>query len=136
MEFENENGDTLELSLISWEFPNDKWIMVRIKCKNERGSWEGVDPSLTESEVTKLSKWLVSGGSRPDSSIDFLEPELEFRFVSGMLQIYLEFKYRPPWAPSDFQSGDNYFYMEFNVSDEILSNASENLILELMAIPG
>ena len=80
----------MELSAVCWQFPNEEWLMINVKCQNNRGTWQGADPSLTIDEARELSSWLVSENSRPDSTLDFLEPELEFRFVGGLLRIYLE----------------------------------------------
>ena len=132
MKFKNTQGDTLELSPVSWEYPNDDWLMIRVKCKDQNGTWEGVDPSLTIQEARTLSNWIISDKSCPESTLDFLEPELEFRFVGGLLRIYLEFKYRPPWKPSDFDAEDNYYYLEFELSNEELRKESEVFKQELL----
>ena len=126
----------MELSAVCWQFPNEEWLMINVKCQNNRGTWQGADPSLTIDEARELSSWLVSENSRPDSTLDFLEPELEFRFVGGLLRIYLEFKYRPSWKPSNFEDENNYFYMEFKLSTEELLKESENLKHELNNLAG
>ena len=59
-------------------------------------------------EALELPKWLVSPGSFENSRLEFLEPELEFRFKEGGLIIYLEWKLRPPWKPSDSEEDEGY----------------------------
>ena len=135
MKFKNDKGDELEVNAVGWEFPNEDWLMIVVKGKDANGVWEGVDPSLTISEARALANWLVSEKSLPESTIDFLEPEIEFRFVGGLLRVYLEFRYRPPWSPSDFDDKNNEYYIEFNLSRDDLGGASDSFIQEIENVP-
>ncbi|WP_196161769.1 hypothetical protein [Reinekea sp. G2M2-21] len=125
MRFSNSAGHQLELKILSWEFPNEEWLMIGIQGTDNEGSWEGKDPSLTFSEAEELSNWLVSPGNFEDSALEFLEPELEFRYKQGELRIYLEWKLRPPWKPSD--KDDEAYYLAFDVQIDELKRQSNKL---------
>lgn len=109
MIFKNEKGESLEISILGWENPEEDWLMIKVKgIDDEGGDWEGKDPSLTYDEALYLSEWLVSPGSFNQSTLQFLEPELELEFKKGDLNIYLEWNMRPPWKPSDINSDESY----------------------------
>ena len=107
MRFSNETGDLLELSVRGWEFPNEDWLLIGLDAHYAGESWRSLDPALMYEEALKLADWLENPLS--DTSLKFLEPELEFRRNDGNLEIYLEWRLRPPSRPSNPEGGDRFF---------------------------
>ncbi len=124
MIFRNSESESIEINPTGWD-PAEEWVIVKVRGNQSKGYWEARDHSLLYNEAIDLADWLSSLDSSGESSLVFMEPELEFNFNSGNLKIFLEWKYRPPWAPSDVDSNTKYF-LEFDVSKSELKKQANS----------
>ena len=124
MIFRNKHRERLEIIPVGWD-PAEEWVIVKIKGLEENGSWEGRDPSLMHKEALKLTEWLESLNPNDNTSLTFIEPELEFHHKDGILNINLEYRYRPPWNQTDLDTEEKY-YLSFEVTSEELKKQARN----------
>ena len=124
MIFRNKHKERLEIVPVGWD-PIGHWVVVEVKGREARGGWKSSDQSLRLKEALELTEWLVSIESDDNTFIEFVEPELAFRHLGGVLSISLEYKYRPPWNPTDPDSEKPYA-LDFEVTIEELNRQAEN----------
>ena len=112
------SGNTeVSLEVRGWEFPGEDWLLIALEAKTSDGSWSAVDPCLTRSEAARLGDWLgaIADGKAPRPTIEFIEPELALEYRGQSMTIWLEYRLRPPWKPTD-PDVDDRFGVTFDVS--------------------
>ena len=156
------DGHEFELTILGYEFPgieqtpgDSNWLMVNIRVKHPRGSWEATGPFLRTTEVAQLATWFdgvaveapminretwIESG-RPQvagfpnlrlfDSAEFLEPNLRFALVestgeNAVVRVYFELKARPPWSAS-VAAGQEDLYIDLRLSRSDLKSAAESL---------
>src|SRR6266542_5161566 len=80
------DGSELELTVLGYQFPHamnalDDWLVLYVRMKTGKQTWEGKDPALVWKEARGLANWLDGIASdNPSSgwSIDFTEPVVVF----------------------------------------------------------
>jgi len=107
MKFKNNKGESIEIDATGWD-PAEDWLIIRVRGSQSGSSWEGRDPCLTLKEAKAIVGWLESLSEKENSKITFMEPELEFHYRDGTLDIFLEWKLRPPWKPSNNEYDEKY----------------------------
>jgi len=107
MRFKNKHRDRIEISITGWDSA-EELLIIRVKGSESGLCWEGIDPCLTLQEGIAIAKWFESVKDNEKSEMTFIEPELEFSYYHGKLDIYLEWELRPPWKPSDVDSPERY----------------------------
>lgn len=133
MKFKNNHNESIEITPVGWD-PTEDWLFIKVKGESSGSIWEGRDPCLQSSEARELGSWLKSISENKNSKKSFLEPELEFHFNEGVLEIFLEWKFRPPWKPSDHDNDEKYSLLfrpgkkEINKQAKIWDSEINNVI--------
>lgn len=124
MIFKNKYREILEIIPVGWDLA-EEWIIVKIKGHEKNGNWEGKDPCLMRDEALQLIEWLESINLNDNTSLTFIEPELEFHHKNGILKINLEYKYRPLWSQTDLDAEEEY-YLSFEVTGKELKKQARS----------
>lgn len=110
-----------------------RWLKVAGRIRTDDGEWCFVDESLTERESRDLVLWLRRRPWPTQSSLDFIEPCLEFHARGerdGRLLIAITFRgeVSPPWIQGDADRvwGEGYT-VEWLVSHAALSQFADGL---------
>jgi hypothetical protein len=88
MKLQGDEGITLELDAIGYQFPGVKgsnWLIIQGRVEHPHGTWSFNRPCLTTLEVERLARWFQAieqplGLIRPAT---FIEPNLEFSYMSS-----------------------------------------------------
>jgi hypothetical protein len=89
MKWKNENGESFELKILGYEFPeilderyDSNWLMVQIKLVLPQGKCEIVDAALLTWELIELRDWLSNFGTEGiRTRLDFTETTLSFALL-------------------------------------------------------
>lgn len=117
MRLQGANGDRLALEIVRYEFPATardslEWLVIRFSAEVGGREWAGEDACLETPEVDRLATWLeLAAEGFAKHTIAFTEPTLEFEAspkADGLirLRVWVEWGFRPPWAPSEFPDHD------------------------------
>jgi len=146
MRFETEDGQSLELRILGYQFPDletedydSNWLNIEGKVAHVRGSWQFCDPCLLTYEASELADWLDALASDPCSgTLTFIEPNLSFRSLESpagtRLRVYFELEARPPWAPFDV-GDEGQCWIDLPVSTSELRLAGAALRDQLTVYP-
>ena len=128
----NNNGVSLELHIIGYQFPIYKnpidanWLIVEGRVSHPNGNWSFRDPCLETYDTEELADWLeaVAYGLEESSGICFTERHLVFEVESRgskrVLRVQFAMEARPPWLTSE-----NSIFLEFPViTQDILLTTS------------
>jgi hypothetical protein len=97
MKLQGMNGTDFGLEIVDYEFPDLKssandtdldWLMIRITAKDDRISWDVVEPCLEAIEALTLCKWFETVAQGNDEThifadSGFTEPELIIDLVAS-----------------------------------------------------
>ena len=143
MIFRGVENQSVELKLVSYEFPNNRnvdehdknWLNVFIKVDSKIGKWQAIDPSLLTWEVVELRTWfscLAENKEVEDKLMGFTEPNLSFELRnecnSEIKTIRMHFNIE--LLPKSAISGREYFVdFKFNKDDlkQIVIDLSEEI---------
>ena len=147
MRLETEDGQSLELRILGYQYPDleteeydSNWLNVEGKVAHPRGNWKFRDPCLLTYEASRLADWLdsLARGTLSSEEVSFIEPNISFRSVEspegGSLRVYFELEARPPWAPSDVVE-DEQCSIDFRLSEFELRRAAASLRDQLTNYP-
>lgn len=78
------NGEEFDFNIIDYENKEEGWLMIDVKIKSIEGSFSIQDPALTISEAFEIANWFqdILDNKDVEQELYFLEPNLEFRFIS------------------------------------------------------
>ena len=127
MKFKNRKGESIEINILTWD-PIEQWITVKIKVSEPGIAWEKRAACLRLHEASELIDWLGSLQKNESTTIDFLEPELELHYRSGVLSIFLDWSLRPPYK-SPTEDYDDVYALHFEPGEkqlEIQANSWKN----------
>jgi len=170
MHLTSPEGSGFELAIVGYQFPeieqspyDSNWLLVSIRVKHPRGSWETTGPFLRTTDVAQLATWFdavaleapminretwIESG-RPQlagfpnlrlfDSMEFLEPNLRFTLVernpeSAVVRVYFELEARPGWAASS-AVGREDLYVDLRLSPSDLKSAAGSLRAYLTVFP-
>ncbi len=147
MRLETADGQSLELRILGYEFPeleteedDSNWLIVEGKIAHPRGGWKFRDPCLLTYEASRLADWLdsLARGTPSSEEVSFIEPNLSFRSLESpagaRLRAYFELEARPSWAPSDVVEWEQC-WIDFPVSELELRRAAASLRDQLKNYP-
>jgi hypothetical protein len=147
MRFENSEGESLELELVGYEFPDiidskydSNWLRVKITAVSKDGSWTATDSSLLTWEVARLISWFeqLSRDAAPGQRIDFIEPCLSMELVQAngepAIRIFFELALRPAWNPARV-AGMEDVWLDFPLRQLDLGDARRSLEGQLARYP-
>ena len=111
------DNQSVELKLVSYEFPNNEggdydsnWLNVFLKVDSKDGKWQTVNPSLLTWEVMALINWfsdLSENREVKHTLMEFLEPNLSFELINECdseiksIRILFDLEARPRSATDD-----------------------------------
>jgi hypothetical protein len=144
---EGSEGQSLELCIIGYQFPENhtddydsNWLTVQGRVVHQLGRWRFQDPCLLTYEAQRLADWLDSAasGTPSESQMDFIEPNLVFRWVESpagsYVRVYFEVEARPPWLPPSAAIAQDC-WMDFPASPSGLRHAAMALRDNLTGYP-
>ncbi|MFN7966178.1 MAG: hypothetical protein U0V87_10875 [Acidobacteriota bacterium] len=147
MRLETEDGLSLELRILGYQFPDmrtnsqdSNWLIIEGEVAHPRGAWTFRDPCLLAYEVSRLADWLgsLARGTPTSGEKSFMEPNISFRSVESPtgpnVRVYFELEARPPWAPSDVVD-EEQCWIDFPVSELELHRAALSLLDQLKKYP-
>jgi hypothetical protein len=141
MRFLANDGSFLELMAAGYQFPHlegvpydSNWLIIAGRAALAGREWRFRDPCLLTNEVSRLADWFEarSKDASNDSEIGFIEPNLEFRWRQGALQVNLRLECLPSWAP---KYSTEEFYLRFSASPDELASAASSLRADLLKYP-
>ena len=152
MQLEGSGGASLRLSIVGYQFPglpgsrllfdhDANWLVVAGQASDGHRAWTFRDPCLLTTDARRLVAWLeaVADGSA-DESIDFMEPNLELRWISPpgvrpVVRVIFRLESRPPWASDITEEDWGGAYLDIDVSPDALRQAANDLGSELERYP-
>jgi hypothetical protein len=147
MRLEAANGNSLELSIVGYEFPaidddewDSNWLEIKVSASSDRGSWTTIAPCLLTTEVATLADWLEAL-ARQETEVrefDFIEPSVSFELVDNSdavrLRAWFELEFRPRWAPWK-KVPERDLCVDLTVTRDDLRAAAESLRTQLRGFP-
>ena len=146
MIFNGINNQTVEITIINYQFPNKKdddwdknWLNIYLKVKNDVGNWQTIDPSLTTWEVKEIIDWfnILSKDLVPkDLKLNFTEPNLSFELFENsygslkMFRINFNLESRPQSAIDHKE-----YYVDCSADNLELKRIADDLKIELDKYP-
>lgn len=135
------NNQKVELKIIGYQFPDAKndssdseWLKIFLDVQSNLGNWQTIDSSLTAPEVKELIRWFKDLSTDKEveyTELYFTEPNLEFNFIKGEDEIKnIKIIFNAESKPKFAKMGQEYF-VEFQFSNEELSEAADELDEEL-----
>ena len=131
MKFRGIENQSVELRIVSYEFPNNKngdyydnnWLNVFIKVDSKIEKWQTIDPSLLTREVMELISWFSYLSENREvryTLMEFIEPNLSFELISKYdseiknIRIHFKLESRPKSATDD---GECFVDCKLNKND-------------------
>jgi hypothetical protein len=124
MKLQGDQGITLELDAVGYQFPEAKgshldWLIIQGRVELPHGTWSFSCPCLTILEVERLTRWFeaIEEGSDLIRPATFIEPNLEFSYMSlppAAVQIRLTRECAPPWLTDKNQRSEG-IVMSFSI---------------------
>jgi hypothetical protein len=121
------------LSIVSYQFSelqidlyDSNWLVIAGHAALAGHEWEFRDPCLLTYEVSALAEWFEARceDTSKDGEIDFMEPNLSFRWSQGILQINFELECLPSWARRD---NTQEFCLRFSPSPSVVLSLRADL---------
>lgn len=143
---QGEDGSAVTLRLLDYQFPDisyghdANWLRVMVEVISPAGSWTATDSCLLTIEIAQLADWLDSlgNGHTQEDALDFLEPELTFRFLESRddiltLSIVFAYELRPRRLRE--ARGDEEMQIDIHVPRSALLELSHSLRSQLRRLP-
>jgi hypothetical protein len=120
MKFFGPSGDSFELSIQGYQFPDidhdewdSNWLMVRVCASAHGWSWTATDPSMLTFELAWLAKWADHAADQPNTAeeVPFMEQNLRFEACGSRdekirLIVHFDLELRPKVADRGFKDGE------------------------------
>lgn len=147
MKITNYVDTEFEMLVEGYQFPSIKheqydadWLNILVKVKHPRGIWSKSSPCMLTWELANLAKWLenIADNSLFNSEIDFMEPELSFKWFGegkNILRIYLHYSLRPSWSPYYGKNEENELFVDFTLMPDDLRKAAASLHSKVKQFP-
>lgn len=150
MHLENSSGESLELRVLGYEYPDVKddkwdsnWLNIEITVNHKNGTWVTTDPCLLTFEISKIADWfeqLYISTDQVKPKLEFVEPNLVFNLITVgnkfVIRIYFELEVRPPWRPAKtMKKPMKDLWVDFPLDEIDLSKAMHSLRLQLDRFP-
>src|SRR5262245_27761306 len=112
------DGQSIELRIVGYQFPDSNWLTVEGSVCHPSGNWSFRRSCLLTYEVLPLADWLeaIGTGTQERPSVLLTEPNLYFQLWEGgegvALRVYFELECRPAWAARK-SAGELDLWVEF-----------------------
>ena len=137
MIFKGTNGQTVELRITNYQFPNNNegdwdgnWLHIYLKVDSKCGKWQTIDPSLTTWEVQELINWFNNLSDNRDVQYRvmlFTEPNLSFELhnLPSDKEKKISIKFNLESRPKSASEDKEYFVDILAANDELKRIADE-----------
>ncbi len=128
---------SFEFNVVGYQFPKStdyddaNWLTISVSVSDDDNSWNAIDNCLSTTELQELRHWLFSVRAKgtENSSISFLEGELEFEYCShnNELVVILDFNFHPKGDKYDYAGGEEEYKVVFDMSEKSIATTLAGL---------
>ena len=138
MKLKSDSGNSLELMILHYEFPDvqedrwdSNWLVVSGKVTANGQSWHFSDPAATTWELGEFADWLRAVARRENTrdQFEFVEPTLAFALASKpvpTLRVRFAHGSAPPWLTDTTERVAGIF-VDFPLATTDVAGAADEL---------